>query len=137
MNVISMEDVKFRAWDGERKRMDYDPMFRCMWNDGSGGIPVATFKINQAKFEPIALMQFVGLKDRKDKDVYEEDIVRAKSNRTKKIITGVVKWQTWEAAFRLVVKGDYCYRIDDIHNAQVIGNIYENPELLGVAKEAR
>jgi uncharacterized phage protein (TIGR01671 family) len=84
----------------------------------------------QMNEECFTFMQAIGLRDKADREIYEGDIVRAKSNRTKKIVTGVIKWRMWEAAFRLVVEADYCYRIDDIHKAEVIGNICENPELL-------
>ena len=86
---------------------------------------------NELSGSDVQLMQSVGLKGKTDREIYESDIVRAKSNRTKKIVTGAIQWQMWEAAFRLVVEGDYCYRIDDIHAAKVIGNMYENSELLG------
>ena len=76
-------------------------------------------------------MQSVGLKGKTDREIYESDIVRAKSTERKRSSRAPFQSQMWEAAFRLVVEGDCCYRIDDIHTAKVIGNIYENSELLG------
>lgn len=76
------------------------------------------------------IMQSTGLKDKNGKEIYQSDQVRAKSNRTKKIVIGIVNWIEQEAAFRLVVESDYMYRLDDIHLSEIVGNEFENPELL-------
>ena len=78
------------------------------------------------------LMQYTGLKDKNGKEIYEGDIVEV----SKDISAGKYRVQFWdnESAFML---------IDDLkpksmrlgvwfcsNKIEVIGNIYENPELL-------
>ena len=75
----------------------------------------------------IDLMQFTGLKDETGRDIFEGDIVRSSGREI-----GVVDFS--EGAFVLCV-----YKDGEIHHEEiaaeedaweVIGNIYENPELL-------
>lgn len=77
---------------------------------------------------PETVGQYTGLKDRKGTDIFEGDIVniiRAEEN-------GKVEWRENDAAFEVV--GD-CLEASFLENlwgydVEVIGNIYENPELL-------
>lgn len=77
---------------------------------------------------PETVGQYTGLKDRKGTDIFEGDIVniiRADRN-------GKVEWRENDAAFEVV--GD-CLEASFLENllgydVEVIGNIYENPELL-------
>ena len=73
------------------------------------------------------LMQFTGLKDKNGKEIYEGDIIGWKSTRK------VKKW-----TYREVVKDIrefYANMINERSDGaywhyEIIGNIYENPELL-------
>ena len=90
----------------------------------------ALWKYDQNTFEQndkIELMQFTGLRDRNDKEIYEGDIVR-------------VMGENWEVSYRppqfVVERPEKRDGRMDVRAwrewAEVIGNIYENPELLGV-----
>ena len=77
------------------------------------------------------LMQFTGLKDKDEKEIYEGDIYKVKYGQGEAIFR--VKYN--HGAFCLVnkkVKQSDRYLGNKIHkdNGEVIGNVYENPELL-------
>ena len=82
------------------------------------------------KFNEIELMQYTGLKDKNGKEIYEGDIVKINVDRA------CVKWNDKYGYFQLVPIGDYYFDSDVIGQAleyveaEVIGNIYDNPELL-------
>ncbi len=81
---------------------------------------------------PGTLCQYTGLKDNNGKEIYEGDIVRTALGYTQKVI-----WSDMYAAFVAVYKdkdrlnrSSMPYRVDCTD--EIIGNIHENPELLGV-----
>lgn len=79
-------------------------------------------------FDDVILMQYTGLKDKNGVEIYEGDIANSK-------IFGVSQIRYYKNSFTLwSFYGDFarCYLTDDI---KVIGNIYENKELLKNDKE--
>jgi len=124
-----MREIKFRAWDTETSEMrDWDDLyhlsFRCMSKDYD--------------FE---LMQYTGLKDKNGKEIYEGDILQFIDMfdipEHNKIIAPVV-WH--EPTLRLIPQdteentrgGHYIHHWDSVSDIEVIGNIYENQELLRI-----
>ncbi len=114
-----MRDIKFRAWDAVNKEMIsnsdlpnyYDLDLLLNVNDG-----ITTF------------MQFTGLMDKNGVEIYEGDIV------VDDIGNGFnVYYDKNDAAFALECDGYQDYRLHEISNylIEVIGNIHQNPELLG------
>ena len=134
-----MREVKFRVFSGGK--MHYDPIvYRgkpMCWNNEETDI-VDWFTSDQIAYcgEP-ALMQYTGLKDKNGKEIYEGDIVQ---------VCGIANSFNYKIIFEH--GAFYCYhtqlkdfdgsrlkwggiwRFDELGmSVEVIGNIYENPEL--------
>jgi uncharacterized phage protein (TIGR01671 family) len=121
-----MREIKFRAWDKEKKRWateDEDGLIIFM--DGClGGVDFACWDggctTDQEYMSKYILMQFTGLKDKNGKEIYEGDIVRCPDGWI-----GTVYWDNdnlqWWAKD---------HKLSELNKPEVIGNIYENPELL-------
>ena len=106
--------IKFRAWDG--KEMIYDI--------GVADNKAADFNEESLWFwhEPAkAIMQFIGLPDKHGKEIYEGDICRQTFNH--KTITGEIRISPTQGC----LVGLYPLWPHDI---EIIGNVYENPDLL-------
>jgi hypothetical protein len=75
--------------------------------------------------EDIVLMQYTGLKDKNGVEVYEGDVIRTVLPKpTPFVLTGEVKFI--ERGFWIEINGSLFWP----KTFRVIGNIYENPELL-------
>lgn len=71
--------------------------------------------------------QYTGLKDKNGKRIFDGDIVRIKEDEDI-YKPGIVEWQASEA--RYLVRIDWYLFAMDEWDYEVIGNIYDNPELL-------
>ena len=85
------------------------------------------------KREDYIRMQFTGLKDKNGKEIYEGDIVKTNETFSKNIIKKVewiIKISGWNIHPEHIGKKP----TEKMHcsHLEVIGNIYENPELLKI-----
>lgn len=108
--------IKFRAWDGEQgMSRSFD-----VWDARE---ILKAYLLHGGKEVP-TLMQFTGLLDKNGKEIYEGDVVLHGGNKTQ------VRWDDNLCVFWVgEILGLWK---DDI---EVIGNIYENPELLSPHQE--
>jgi uncharacterized phage protein (TIGR01671 family) len=148
-----MREIKFRAWDEDLREM----FFMAKGDFHIGGRGANTFtaewiqRLIQGGFvkngvhKPKILMQYTGLKDKNGKEIFEGDIIRVISDDKdwNKSTDGIQVIEFWNGQF---VFNAHRHKDDDyinfgwwvrsngysivLHQLEVIGNIYENPELL-------
>ena len=102
-------EIKFRAWDKKE---------RFMYELGRSDIPW--------EYPEIELMQFTGLHDKNGKEIYEGDVVKHYNG------VNPVTWETGLASFQMSFSNFVLDQeiIPDYSECEVIGNVYEHPELL-------
>ncbi len=136
-------EIKFRIWDIENKEMlrvqelDFEPTFY------GGRIAIRPDQYNDYfDTEDMILMQYTGLHDKNGKEIYEGDIVLYQDwemayeggGNDSFINKGIVEYCEDNCCFNVTERqtvdlADVLYK--DNEDLEVIGNIYDNPELLG------
>jgi hypothetical protein len=114
-----MRTIKFRAWDGKKMRT---------WGFTDGGFISPP---SESGGHDYPQMQFTGLYDKNGKEIYEGDIVRMHGYLTDKKVE--VKWQETSGFFPFADSPENCGHCGGANSpkrVEVIGNIYENPELI-------
>ena len=134
-----MREIKFRCWDNGRKVMvpydapsitachnylqihNYEGKY-CKEKEGRTTIP---------NFE---LMQYTGLKDKNGNEIYDGDLLEVVYYWGEEDYAEVC-WNTKRAEWRLKRKGEYYESLGSCFSDgccvwEVIGNIFETPELL-------
>jgi uncharacterized phage protein (TIGR01671 family) len=87
-------------------------------------------------FKDVELLQFTGLKDKNGKEIYEGYIVRCKGDIFSKYLNLEVVFfpENYPDRVMLMSIDNHCGLYDINEDIEVIGNIYENSELLEVGK---
>ena len=77
--------------------------------------------------------QFTGLTDKNGNNIFEGDIIKVNHNSSYENPL-LCEWDSYNACFKFTDKNDYdcAYYLNqkDLSQNEVIGNIYDNPELL-------
>lgn len=140
-----MREIKFRMWEKKSKKMydveriNFKDHHLYMWNS-------KFYSSSLLNFKDVELMQYTGLHDKNGKEIYEGDIVRVKFRKG--------FWKYKDKMYYGYKNGSVEYCVDcfivyingyketiyplssfgdtgkPIEWLEVIGNIYENPELL-------
>ena len=124
---------KFRVWDKDHKYMEYTDknLVVCFSDEGVEVTDHTTFSHSCTSMENFELMQSTGLKDKNGTEIYEGDIVQhsEKPNPCFSYPFKVIQARTGE--WRL--DNFRCGTVLAFSNQdelEVLGNIYEKPELL-------
>jgi len=128
-----MIENKFRCWDVENKKMY--PVAFPTWNgmiETRTGSDSQTFFLSQCGPEMQGiLLRFIGLLDKNDVEIYQGDIIKLYQNSYGPFIREV-SWSKENHGF-FPFCGDLFLNWRSqikFETLEVIGNIYENPELL-------
>jgi uncharacterized phage protein (TIGR01671 family) len=137
-----MREIKFRAWDKAEKRMvdGHDVM---LWGSGSWGacregneeLSSDGVQISDDPYtdRDMVLMEYTGLKDKTGKEIFEGDIVLCQFATGKE--KNIIEYKDgcfWVSQKEILRYQDKAYDSLFWHYAdcEVVGNIYENPELV-------
>ena len=124
-------EIKFRAWHKNLKKMfkiGQITLEKGTWNFEPNDRDFIGMSI---PFQPsFVLMQYTGLHDKNGKEIYEGDIVG--DNKIK----WIVKWNKHRMGFSLYPTTEQLYdempiNVENKLGFKILGNIYDNPELLG------
>ncbi|MEK3819644.1 YopX family protein [Cytobacillus sp. FSL W8-0315] len=129
-----MREIKFRAWDLDTQDRMYS------WDE------IKLHFNEHLEHERVVTMQFTGLKDKNGKEIYEGDLIKKKF-KDREIgefyAIGEVVYGYWYAGFTVPYNYHGYKKLERLSNSfdkdgwvvanrdmEVIGNIYENPELI-------
>ncbi|XGU47807.1 YopX family protein [Fusobacterium necrophorum subsp. funduliforme] len=123
-----MREIKFRVWDSLEKRflIKNEKVSRGIFKDKLSEIvdfENYSCQINNSEDERYMFLQCIGMKDINDKEIYEGDIVRTFGE-------SFVVFYSQEHVGYLLKDIDGCLETIRSYRVEVLGNIYENPELL-------
>lgn len=141
-----MRNINFRVWDNNYKYMNYKVLVG-MWGDDVMDDKNYTAcsmyihpenvdykcKPHWCHFEPynkdIKLMQCTGLKDKNGVEIYEGDVIKRNEN-----IYEVIFNKACFKVSNIKYRNANLYLLEEISldQVEIIGNIYENPELLQI-----
>lgn len=123
-----MRKIKFRVYCKGLDEGMYYPKTFLLSNQGNYVVKVGgdDFKMKDDTNE-IVLMQYTGLKDNSGKEIYEGDILELEYNNPN--VNPKPRLKVWFAhgCFRA---GEIFRLSECVDIAEVVGNIYENPNLL-------
>lgn len=115
-------EYKFRAWNKINSTMHQDITDTENWS------------FSYLNKDIFIWLQWTGLKDKNNIDIYEGDIIQIKHPYKDRMFSGIVSWEVymWSCKEFFFSHYDVPSEIfsEGTEHIEVIGNIYENMELL-------
>ena len=123
---------RYRAWDKTHKTMyEVDDIMSIDFREKEICVETLFFeKAARYDFDDIVLLQSTGLKDKNGKEIFEGDLIGS----TDGFLTGVIEFRVSLGMFisDLVEYNNFERLCNVASSREIIGNIYENPELAEV-----
>lgn len=116
-----MREIKFRIWDNCNNVMLFDL---------AGEYILFNSHFSEAEKDGFIYQQYTGLKDKNGKEIYEGDILEGFGCQTVGTVLPVV-FNLSQAQYMVDCQdGFYDWIHHQADQLEIVGNIYENPELL-------
>ena len=138
-----MKEIKFRLRDRHNKIVGYEKWYLGVWSDAFQdwtAKPQWLYSQDGEKWNPYCLDftssqirykdQYIDLKDRHRQEIYEFDIVKAWHPDHSVYYRGSIEYDIEQSTWFLHRTGFACLPLFEYDEFEIIGNIYENPELL-------
>ncbi|EWH19828.1 YopX family protein [Bacillus haynesii] len=148
-----MREIKFRAWNKEKEIMVYENEddSATYWDGvNSSDVEIVNDRLRHSPISEYIWMQYTGLKDNTDREIYEGDIIHCvhwffDGNEIEEHFTASVGFRDGSFTLENINSryySDYTFEengkgicwIGDINycdeDYEIIGNIYQNPNLL-------
>ena len=106
-----MNNKKFKVWDYKEKKFDYFEL---------SNITVSHYKLSYER-----LYQFIGVRDKNMKEIYENDVVTFKTDTKEDI--GIVRYMNEYCSYVVEVEEGYDLFADiSFDSLEVVGNMVED-----------
>lgn len=117
-------EIKFRVWDNHNQIWLKESELTLKCKTGS-----VKNKFSMGEIGGVTICQFTGLKDNKGKDLFEGDYIKIQWHFNDEETVELV---TWDNVFSFYKYGNnpICELVEQDNKFEIIGNIYENPNLL-------